>query len=125
MASSKEAGKRLRNEHFLFKFKGRPVQVYLLAELGGRDDGGAAGPEEGLPPAHLRARARSPGGHLRQTSYSQGLWTSECIVFLLATASLAASKPVIPHSASPVSGESIKLAEVFVKSVEDRGRVVR
>lgn len=36
--------------------------------------------------------------------------------------SLLASQPA-PES--PVSGESIKLAEVFVKSVEDRGRVVR
>ena len=60
------------------------MQVFV-AELGGRD-GGAAGPEEGLPPAHLRAGTRTPGGHLRQTSHTQGLWTSECSAFLSATA---------------------------------------
>lgn len=85
MTGEWQAVKEPANEHFLFKFKGRAVQVFL-AELGGRD-GGAAGPEEGLTPAHLRAGSRTPRGHLRQTSHSQGLWTSECSsAFLSATA---------------------------------------
>ena len=82
MTAEWQAVKKPANGHFLFKFKGRPVQVFVT-ELGGRD-GGAAGPSQGVPLTHLRTWSRTSGGHLRQTTHSQGLWPSECFAFLSA-----------------------------------------
>ena len=62
VASSKGAGKRLRNEHFLFKFKGRPVfQFSTLQSLVAGTMGVQQAPRKVSPP-HIYGPGPGPPG---------------------------------------------------------------